>query len=130
MAQKILLDTCTFLWLVRDDGALSSKARELIVDIDNTIFLSSVSAWEITVKHDLGRLPLADLPSIYIQNERQKHGIESLPLVEEAVAQLGKLPIYHNDPFDRMLICQAIYHGCVLLTPDHAIIRYPVNSQW
>ncbi len=70
MAQKILLDTCTFLWLVRDDAALSSKARELIVDIDNTIFLSSVSAWEITVKHDLGRLPLADLPSIYIQNER------------------------------------------------------------
>jgi len=130
MAQKILLDTCTFLWLVRDDAALSSKARELIVDIDNTIFLSSVSAWEITVKHDLGRLPLADLPSIYIQNERQKHGIESLPLVEEAVAQLGKLPAYHNDPFDRMLICQAIYHGCVLLTPDYAIIRYPVNSQW
>ncbi len=130
MAQKILLDTCTFLWLVRDDAALSSKARELIVDIDNTIFLSSVSAWEITVKHDLGRLPLADLPSIYIQNERQKHGIESLPLVEEAVAQLGKLPTYHTDPFDRMLICQAIYHGCVLLTPDYAIIRYPVNSQW
>jgi PIN domain nuclease of toxin-antitoxin system len=75
-------------------------------------------------------LTLADLPHIYIPSERQKHELESLPLLEEAAAQLGKLPSHHQDPFDRMLICQAIYHGCVLLTPDHAIIRYPVNTQW
>jgi PIN domain nuclease of toxin-antitoxin system len=130
MAQKILLDTCAFLWFVRDDSSLSGKARELIVDTDNSVFLSSVSVWEITVKHGLGKLPLADLPHIYIPNERKKHEIESLPLLEEAVAQLGKLPSHHQDPFDRMLICQAIHHGCILLTPDPAITRYPVNTQW
>lgn len=130
MAQKILLDTCAFLWFVRDDAALSTKARELILSTENTVFLSTVSVWEMTVKHGLGKLTLADLPHIYIPSERQKHEIESLPLLEEAVAQLGKLPSHHQDPFDRMLICQAIYHGCVLLTPDHAITRYPVNTQW
>jgi PIN domain nuclease of toxin-antitoxin system len=81
MAQKILLDTCAFLWLVRDDPALSDKAREL---------MSSISVWEMTVKHGLGKLPLTDLPHIYIPTERKKHQIESLPLVEEAVSQLGK----------------------------------------
>jgi PIN domain nuclease of toxin-antitoxin system len=130
MAQKILLDTCAFLWFVRDDAALSTKARELIRDTENSVFLSTVSVWEMTVKYGLGKLSLADLPHIYIPRERQKHEIESLPLLEEAVAQLGKLPSHHQDPFDRMLICQAIYHGCVLLTPDHAIIQYPVNTQW
>jgi PIN domain nuclease of toxin-antitoxin system len=89
-----------------------------------------VSAWEITIKHRLGKLPLADPPHIYIPNEREKHLLTSLPLEEQAVAQLNKLPSPHNDPFDRMLICQAIYHGCILLTSDEAITRYPVNTQW
>jgi PIN domain nuclease of toxin-antitoxin system len=130
MAQKILLDTCAFLWLVRDDPLLSSKARDLITNPDNLVFLSAVSVWEITVKYQLGRLPLDDLPHIYVPSERIKHSIDTLPLEEQAVAQLDKLPSHHQDPFDRMLICQAIYHRCVLLTPDEAIIRYPVNAQW
>jgi PIN domain nuclease of toxin-antitoxin system len=90
MAQKILLDTCAFLWLVRDDPALSDKARELMVNPENPVYLSSISVWEMTVKHGLGKLPLTDLPHIYIPTERKKHQIESLPLVEEAVSQLGK----------------------------------------
>jgi PIN domain nuclease of toxin-antitoxin system len=130
MAHSILLDTCAFLWLVRDDPSLSPKARELIADPNNPVFLSVVSAWEITVKHGLGRLPLSDPPHIYVPNEREKHGIATLPLEEQAISQLGRLSPLHQDPFDRMLICQAIYHGCILLTPDEAITRYPVNAQW
>ena len=128
MAQKILLDTCAFLWLVRDDAALSGKARELIRNPENPVFLSSVSVWEMTVKHGLGKLPLADLPHIYIPTERKKHEIESLPLIEEAVAQLGKLPTHHKDPFDRMLICQAIVHDMTILTSDDLILQYPVKT--
>jgi PIN domain nuclease of toxin-antitoxin system len=127
---KVLLDTCAFLWLVRDDAALSGKARELIVNPENSVFLSSVSVWEMTVKYGLGKLPLADLPYIYIPTERKKHEIESLPLVEEAVAQLGKLPIHHKDPFDRMLICQAIEHDLTILTSDGLIVQYPVKTAW
>jgi PIN domain nuclease of toxin-antitoxin system len=130
MAQKILLDTCAFLWWVRDDAALSGKARELILNPENSVFLSSVSVWEMTVKHGLGKLPLADLPHIYIPTERKKHEIESLPLTEKAVLHLKSLPQHHKDPFDRMLICQAIEHDLTILTCDGLIVQYPVNTVW
>ena len=130
MGMAVLLDTCTFLWVVRDAPEISPLARQIFVDPDNTIYLSAVSAWEIIVKHRLGRLPLADLPHIYIPAERSRHGILSLPLDEEAVCALTKLPALHSDPFDRMLVCQAIAHGLTLLTPDAQIHRYPVNVKW
>lgn len=130
MAQSILLDTCTFLWIVRDSPELSPVARSLFVDPENIIYLSAVSAWEISVKHGLGKLPLATLPHIYVPNERLRHDILSLPLDEGAAGTMSRLPALHNDPFDRMLICQAITHGLTLLTPDPLIHQYPVNVKW
>ncbi len=130
MTQKLLLDTCAFLWFVRDDPALSDKARDLIRNPKNLVFLSSVSVWEMTVKHGLGKLSLADLPHIYIPTERLKHEIESLPLVEKAVSRLEDLPSHHKDPFDRMLICQAIEHDMTILTCDGLIVQYPVKTVW
>lgn len=127
---KLLLDTCTFLWAVRGDAQLSGAAAALFRDPDNEVFLSAVSAWEIAVKHHLGKLPLADAPSAYVPRERRRHGIDALPLDEAATLMLGKLPAAHGDPFDRLLVCQAIHHGLVLLTPDPAIHRYPVSVQW
>jgi PIN domain nuclease of toxin-antitoxin system len=130
MGQSILLDTCTFLWIVRDAPELSPTARSLFSAPENTIYLSAVSAWEIAVKHKAGRLPLADSPQVYVPSERSKHGILPLGLEEEAVCALSRLPEYHQDPFDRMLICQSIVHGFVLLSPDAHIHRYPVNVKW
>ena len=71
-----------------------------------------------------------DAPETYIPALRQRHGIASLPLSEEAALYLGRLPILHRDPFDRMLVCQSIVDGMVLLTPDASISRYPVRSIW
>jgi PIN domain nuclease of toxin-antitoxin system len=127
---KLLLDTCTFLWIITDAAELSTKARELFIDPANEVVLSAVSAWEISIKHALGRLPLPELPSRFIPAQREKHGIDPFPLEEEATLYLPTLPEYHRDPFDRMLICQAIVHGLVILTPDELITRYPVRSTW
>ncbi len=127
---KLLLDTCTFLWLISDANELSPAARNLFQDPANQVFLSSVSAWEIAVKHDLDRLPLPYPAELFVPQQRNLHAIESLPLEEGAALMLAKLPDYHRDPFDRMLVCQANYHGMTLLTPDVQIARYPVRCIW
>ncbi|HEY4744265.1 MAG TPA: type II toxin-antitoxin system VapC family toxin [Desulfuromonadaceae bacterium] len=127
---NILLDTCAFLWLVADSSELSENARRLFADPDNDVYLSVASAWEIIVKHNLGKLPLPDPPHEFIKNNRIRHRIETLPLDEAAVLQLSRLPEYHKDPFDRILICQAIAGSLTILTPDTHITRYPVRTEW
>ncbi len=127
---KLLLDTCTFLWIISDDSALSDEARSAFSDPTNEIYLSAISVWEIVIKHALKRLPLPEAPDRFIPSQRTRHAIQPLPLEEEAVLQLSRLPEYHKDPFDRMLVCQAIAHGLALLTPDEEIRQYPVRTVW
>ena len=127
---KLLLDTCTFLWIVTGDASLSAPARKLFSDPANEVFLSSVSAWEIAVKHSLGKLPLPRPPSVLVPEERQRHQIEPLALDEAAALFSAKLPELHKDPFDRMLVCQAMVGGLILLTPDSLITQYPVATTW
>jgi len=127
---RILLDTVAFLWAVTDAPELSDDARELFVDPGNEVYLSSVSAWEICVKNALGKLPLPDSPARYVPVQRRQHGIETLHLDEETALRLNRLPVLHKDPFDRMLVCQAIAKGLVILTPDRLIAQYPVRTAW
>lgn len=94
------------------------------------MYLSVVSAWEITLKYMLNRLLLPEPAAQYIRTRREANGIESLGLTEETIGQLPKLPPLHGDPFDRMLICQAITHGLTILTPDEWIATYPVRVLW
>ncbi|THI87140.1 MAG: type II toxin-antitoxin system VapC family toxin [Nitrospira sp. CG24A] len=75
-------------------------------------------------------MPLPGTLDRFVAEERERHGIDTLPLNERAVLHLHKLPQFHRDPFDRMLICQAIEHDCVLLTPDPLIVQYPVRTRW
>jgi PIN domain nuclease of toxin-antitoxin system len=100
------------------------------VDPANEVYLSSVSAWEIVVKHALGKLPLPEPPERYVPAQRQMRGIESWPVDEEASLHLHRLPPVHRDPFDRMMICQALTGGFTLVTPDEIISRYPVRTLW
>jgi PIN domain nuclease of toxin-antitoxin system len=94
------------------------------------MFLSPVSVWEIAVKNRLGRLPLPASPETFVPRQRVQHGIESLPLDEESCLQLLRLPPIHQDPFDRMLVCQAIVRGLAILTPDPLITQYPIRCVW
>ncbi len=127
---KVLLDTCTFLWAITGDIALSASARKAFTDPGNDVYLSAVSVWEMMVKHGLGRLPFPDPPERFIPAQRERHGIAPLPLEEQAFLYLPKLPALHRDPFDRMLICQAIQHELTLLTPDPLITQYAVRALW
>ena len=124
------LDTCTFLWLATGDRALSADARTLFEDEANAPFLSAVSAWEIAVKNLLGGLRLSEPSERFVPKYRLLHKIESPPLNEEMVLHVRVLPALHRDPFDRMLVCQAIYEGMTILTPDEMIRQYPVKTFW
>lgn len=125
-----MLDTCTFLWIISDSPELSGNAKTLFATADNEVYLSTISVWEIFVKNQLGKLRLPQPLGKFISEERILHRIQSLTLQEDAVFQLARLPVHHNDPFDRMLICQAIAHGMTLLTPDKCINQYPVLTMW
>lgn len=127
---KVLLDTCTFLWIILDAPNLSDRARELHADPANEVYVSAVSAWEISVKSALGRLPLPKHPALFVPEQRERHGILPLPLDESAALQLPRLPDLHRDPFDRMLICQAIAGELTILTPDAEIAQYPIRTAW
>ena len=127
---KVLLDTCAFLWICGKARELSEEARRTFSDPNNDIFLSSVSAWEIAVKQALGRLSLPSPAGRFVTTSRLQHGIHALSLTEEAALHLERLPSLHRDPFDRMLVCQALVDGMTILTPDSAISQYPAKTIW
>ncbi|MGB6297784.1 MAG: type II toxin-antitoxin system VapC family toxin [Rivularia sp. (in: cyanobacteria)] len=124
---KILLDTHIFLWFISDDNKLATDIRDAISDYDNEVYLSIISIWECIVKYKLGKLPLPESPDIYLPKQRDRHQIINLNLDESSVVKLTKLPSLHRDPFDRMLICQALQHNLSIATADKAIRAYPIK---
>lgn len=127
---RLLLDTATFIWLVEGDSALNQHARESIVDPENEVFLSAASAWEIVINHSLGRLVLHVPPDEYVTDQRRLHRIETLSMSELATSQADTLPSIHRDPFDRIIVAQAIVHGLTIVTSDRLIRMYPVPAVW
>lgn len=127
---RLLLDTCTFLWIVGGAKELSPRAREAFADPANDVLLSAASAWEIALKHGLGKLPLPSMPEAFVPAQREAHAIEPLPVGEEAALHVAKLQDLHRDPFDRILVAQALVGGLVVLTPDDSIRQYPVRTLW
>ena len=127
---RLLLDTCTFLWAVDKPQRLSEVARDLITDPANDVYMSSVSAWEISIKHGLGRLSLSRPPERFVPDARSSHGFASLPFEEEAALYMHRLPTPHRDPFDRALVAQALVGGMAIVTPDPSIALYPVPVRW
>jgi PIN domain nuclease of toxin-antitoxin system len=127
---KVLLDTCTFLWIISDDDTLSPVSREIFSDPSHEILLSAISVWEILVKYSLGKILFPTPVDQFIPQHRERHGISTLALEKAAIGHLPKLPALHKDPFDRMLICQAIEHELTILTPDPLITQCAVRTAW
>lgn len=127
---RLLLDTCTFLWLIGSPDDLSPVAREAIIDPSHDVWLSTASAWEIAVKWAQGRLALPGPPAQFVPVQRAAHGVESLDIDEESALRVARLPALHRDPFDRMLVSQAVVHGLTLVTPDPLIEQYAVRTLW
>ncbi len=127
---KLLLDTCTFLWLTGNPKRVPAHIVQLFQSREHEVYLSAASAWEIAVTHGLGGLMLVAPPEVFVPKQREAHGIAPLPIDEESALHVTKLPFLHHDPFDRMLVCQALVHGLTILTPDRLIAQYPARTLW
>jgi PIN domain nuclease of toxin-antitoxin system len=123
---KILLDTHVFLWYISADPQLPVAFHDAIRDPANEVYLSAASVWEAVIKYALGKLPLPEAPADYLPRQREAHRIAPLPVEEATLVHLAGLPPLHRDPFDRILIAQALQHGLNLATVDNAVRAYPV----
>lgn len=120
---NILLDTHVLIWALENNPTLSGNARKSIVEGSNVVFVSSVSVWEIGIKKSLGKLEVPD----NLLEEIAIHRFMPLPINYEHAETAGKLPSIHKDPFDRMLVAQAVIENLTLITRDEIISRYDVK---
>ena len=120
---RILLDTHIALWAITDDPRLPEQARKLLLTPQNDIVVSAASVWEISIKHALGRLSMAVSGSDALDYFKES-GYRLLPVAPEHAAFVEQLPLHHNDPFDRILVAQALCEPLRLLTHDAEIARY------
>jgi PIN domain nuclease of toxin-antitoxin system len=127
---KLLLDTCTVLWIASDPARLSKAAREAYEDPGNERYLSAASVWEMAIKHGAGKLPLPGPLAGYVSRFREGTAAQALAIDEESAVHTLSLPRMHGDPFDRILVAQAIVHGLTILTCDPLIRQYPARTFW
>ena len=123
----LLLDTCVFLWFCQGDSALSNTAKALIEDATNRKLISVASCWEIAIKAGLKKLTLGESSKSYIANALAKTGFELLPISVLHATAVEDLPLHHRDPFDRLLIAQAMAEGIPLLSVDAVFDQYPIT---
>lgn len=127
---KILFDTHAFLWFCRGDKKLSAKARHIIEDEATVLFLSVASVWEMAIKLSLGKLHFQKPFETMIPDLLDQNGIFLLPLQMDHIFSLIQLPFHHRDPFDRLLIAQAITERTPFLSCDEMFDKYQVERLW
>lgn len=128
---KVLLDTHAFLWWIGDNPSLSLPARQMIADAKNTVYISAVSVWEISIKTRTGKLNIfsGDIEG-FIEQHIQENAFLSLPLTLSHAAKIHSLSNRHRDPFDQMLIAQSRVEGIPIVTADKTIHSYDVDTIW
>lgn len=126
---RILLDTHTFLWFVNDSPELSDDAAELL-ESDIDLLLSVASLWEIAIKVNLKKLSLPDDYERFIPQQMSLNDIELLPIAIDHLNVVAKLPLHHRDPFDRMLIAQAMQESIQIVSVDTKFDDYDVERTW
>ena len=127
---RVLVDTHTFIWDLLDDRRSSRLARQLLKSNQHELVFSLVSLWEMAVKIKIGKLNTIGSSVAYIRDEMNAYGMELLPIRYEHILQLEMLPSHHSDPFDRLLVAQAIAESLPILTDDAKIREYPVKVVW
>ncbi len=127
---KVIMDTHTFLWFIEGNVSLSQPAKILIENMEYQKVLSIASLWEMSIKASLKRLELkADFPTI-VQRYVYGNGFDLLSIKPEHLEQLARLPFYHKDPFDRLIIAQAIAENISIITKDSMFKNYPIGLFW
>ena len=127
---RVLLDSHAVLWATLDDDRLPRSVRALIEDRTTHVAISVATTWELTMKALAGRLRLPEPPETYFDGLVRDFGYELLPIHQRHVSALPELPSVHADPFDRMLVAQAVVEDIELVTGDEYLRRYPVRTIW
>ena len=124
---KFLVDTNVFLWALAEEHKLNSNAQEILKSSLSELYFSAAGSWEIAIKFALGSLPLPKPPSEYIPHALRVWAVRALDITHEHALRAGELPVHHRDPFDRLLIAQAMTEQMTLLTADRALQKYRVD---
>jgi len=127
---RLLLDTHSFLWFINGSPQISRNARTLIEDASNQPLLSAASLWEMAIKLSLGKLSLAQPFEVLIPQQMRLNGIKLLGIEIEHTAAVSKLPFHHRDPFDRLLIAQAMVEQIPIVSADTAFDTYSIKRLW
>ena len=127
---QYLLDTHVLIWWITSDRRLSGKAGDLIRNRRNAIYWSVVSSWEISIKYALGKLIFDEPPESLLPSELDRNQIETLPILNAHAFLAGQLPLYHKDPFDRMLVAQARIESMGIISNDVTLRSYEVDIFW
>lgn len=126
---RYLLDTHTFLWLAMDDPQLTPAARAIFIDNDQDCFLSAASVWEMSIKSSLGKLAIAPSVEHLVRGGRDR-GLRLLDVTCDHAYLVERLPLHHRDPFDRLLVAQAMHEGMHLVSRDVQLDAYAVTRIW
>jgi len=127
---KLLLDTHTALWWINEYEKLSPKAKDLLLDDSNTLYISVVSMWEIAIKTSMGKLTEFNGGVCSFMSKVNELPVNQLPVFPRHIVEVEILPYVHRDPFDRLLIATAMVDGMIILTADENIHKYDVPSRW
>ncbi len=127
---KILLDSCAFIYLAGKEELIPKKTLDLILDAENEILLSSISVWEMILKESIGKSVFRKPAHQVIKEITNLYSISPLPFTQEDAYYLSELAPVHKDPFDRMLICQAMQQNLFVATDDKTFSNYPINTIW
>lgn len=127
---KLLLDTHSFLWFTSNDSKLSAVAYAAIKHINNEVFISIATAWEIAIKVSIGKFDLRQPVDVFIDEQLERTEIELLNISVAHIAEVSRLPLHHRDPFDRLLIAQAKVEGLCLVSVDAKLDAYGVTRIW
>jgi len=125
-----LLDTGVWLWSVGDPSRISRKARDVMADVRQELFLSAVTSWEVAIKAASGKLHLPEPPDLYVPRRMASQGLRPLAVSHQHALAVFALPAHHRDPFDRLLIAQAQVEDMTLISADSMFDRYPVQLLW
>ena len=127
---RLLLDTHTFFWFILNDPLLSSYARNLIADPNNEIEISPATYWEIAIKISIGKYSLTEPLDVFMERELATNQFRVLHIEPRHVEPLTSLPFHHRDPFDRLIISQAMAEGIPVVSTDTAFDNYPIQRLW
>lgn len=125
-----LLDTHTFLWMAGDPPALSTNVREIVEEKNHHLYLSAASAWEIAMLQQLKRVELPDVPQRFIPEALQHLNVLPIPIGFTTAISAATLPFIHRDPFDRLIIAEALKEKMTVLTKDNLFGSYGVKTVW